>query len=338
MIYLLLLTNKLLSQIVIMVRFHANEDEGVVPDYEDDESLEEEIRFDDDDDEGGDDESVASASTLQGADVGSIPERSIYGDSECRFLFDQSSDKGEFRRVCGCSFDSCARVGHRVGREAPGGQAQVGTYRNVKSRKYIDGKFNTFVRMEDFLSQSKEEQRERRAGVEAAASNLGGAPLFSSGKEDSGPMSEDDEKPSRATKSRVKAPPLKTSSLHVPPGSKPGSSRSVPPVAFPAGDAKPRSQGTDLDELISKLAGNSKRVSSDSSLLRHKGTNLWLLPFIRLQPSRRRPLTTSLPRLSLLPSAATGTLSSTAETASTQFSQIGWEGLRNMSPEFSELP
>jgi hypothetical protein len=71
--------------------------------------------------------------------------------NECRCIFELSQDKAVFYRVCGNASDICKRTGH-----AAGEKAAVGYYEPIKARKFIDGKFNTFLTVEEFASKERE--------------------------------------------------------------------------------------------------------------------------------------------------------------------------------------
>ena len=103
----------------------------------------------------GDDESQISASDFEG-DLATIPLRMMFGPEECGAIFSLSSDKGAFFRVCGCKVEKCRR-GHQASRLT--NQAKPGSYETVRSRKYADGKLETWIPVEEYEA----ERRARKA-------------------------------------------------------------------------------------------------------------------------------------------------------------------------------
>ena len=102
-----------------------------------------------------DDESQISASDFEG-DLDKVPIRMMFGPEECGAIFSLPSDKGMFFRVCGCKLDKCKR-GHQASRLT--NQAKPGSYETVRSRKYADGKLETWIPVEEYEA----ERRARKA-------------------------------------------------------------------------------------------------------------------------------------------------------------------------------
>lgn len=94
----------------------------------------------------GEDESQVSASDFDG-DLNEIPLRMMFGTAECGAIFSLPSDKGAFLRVCGCNLERCRR-NHQTSRLT--NRAKPGSYETVKSRKYVDGKLETWIPMEEY--------------------------------------------------------------------------------------------------------------------------------------------------------------------------------------------
>ena len=102
-------------------------------------------------DDPGDDESQISASDFEG-ELGKIPVRMMFGAEECGAIFSLPSDKGAFFRVCGCRIDKCKR-GHQASRLT--NQAKPGSYETVRSRKYVDGKLETWIPVEEYEAERR---------------------------------------------------------------------------------------------------------------------------------------------------------------------------------------
>jgi hypothetical protein len=157
--------------------FSTDPDDPINPDYvvEDASDEEEQVDFEEAfsgaEDEMKEEESVVSASDFE--DTGDLPDRLLFGELECRAIFTQKSDGGKFHRVCGCRASECTREGHSALRLSLKGRAPEGTYEPVRARKYVDGRFETHLPKEEFFAQMESLQKERRAGVTAAAASLG---------------------------------------------------------------------------------------------------------------------------------------------------------------------
>ena len=114
----------------------------------------------------GDDESQISASDFEG-DLGTIPVRMMFGPEECGAIFSLPSDKGSFFRVCGCRLDKCRR-GHHASRLT--NQAKPGSYETVRSRKYVDGKLETWIPVEEYEAERRARKlKQTQEFAEAAA-------------------------------------------------------------------------------------------------------------------------------------------------------------------------
>jgi hypothetical protein len=86
-----------------------------------------------------------------GGSVKELPPWCLFAVNECRCIFELSQDKAVFYRVCGNTSGNCKRPGH-----AAGEKAAVGYYEPIKARKFIDGKFNTFLTVEEFAGKERE--------------------------------------------------------------------------------------------------------------------------------------------------------------------------------------
>jgi viroplasmin and RNaseH domain-containing protein len=133
------------------------------------------VREMNDDDEDIDDSASNAGSEASmseyGGSVSELPPWCLFGPKECRCIFELESDKGSFYRVCGNAI-GCKRIGHTTGEKGT-----VGYYEPVKARKYVDGKHNTFLSMEEFAG--KEQER-----MDAKAKELGlASALFGPSKE-----------------------------------------------------------------------------------------------------------------------------------------------------------
>ena len=125
------------------------------------------IESEDEDDEHGDEDSRVSASEFDG-DLAALPDRMLFGTEECGAIFGLSSDKGAFLRVCGCNLATCKRDGHRASRLS--NRAKPGSYVTTRSRKFVDGKLETWVPIEEYeAAQQLRRQEQAHELVEAAA-------------------------------------------------------------------------------------------------------------------------------------------------------------------------
>ncbi len=125
------------------------------------------VESEDEDEEHGDDESRVSASEY-GGDLAALPDRMLFGEEECRAIFGLSSDKEAFLRVCGCNLAACKREGHRASRLT--NRAKPGSYVTTRSRKFVDGKLETWVPLEEYeANQQLRKQEQAHELVEAAA-------------------------------------------------------------------------------------------------------------------------------------------------------------------------
>jgi hypothetical protein len=80
-------------------------------------------------------------------DLAALPDRMLFGEEECGAIFALSSDKGTFLRVCGCSLATCKREGHKAARITD--RAKPGSYKTIRSRKFVDGELETWVPAEE---------------------------------------------------------------------------------------------------------------------------------------------------------------------------------------------
>ncbi len=113
-----------------------------------------------------DDESQISASDFEG-DLDKVPIRMMFGPEECGAIFSLPSDKGMFFRVCGCKLDKCKR-GHQASRLT--NQAKPGSYETVRSRKYADGKLETWIPVEEYEAERRaRKEKQVHEFAEAAA-------------------------------------------------------------------------------------------------------------------------------------------------------------------------
>jgi viroplasmin and RNaseH domain-containing protein len=130
--------------------------------YEDHDSEEE--------NEGDDDANSRASASEFGGDLSTIPKRMMFGMEECRAIFSFSSDNGAFMRVCGCNANSCQRDGHKISRLTSEGLAKPGSYETVRSRKFVDGKVETWVPVEVYeaelrAAKAKQDQELLSAGA-----------------------------------------------------------------------------------------------------------------------------------------------------------------------------
>jgi hypothetical protein len=86
-----------------------------------------------------------------GGSVTELPPWCLFSVKECRCIFELGQDKAVFYRVCGNAVGVCKRTGHPAGEKAA-----VGYYEPVKARKFVDGKLNTFLSMEEFAEKEKD--------------------------------------------------------------------------------------------------------------------------------------------------------------------------------------
>jgi hypothetical protein len=122
-----------------------------------------------DDEEDDDAQSRVSALEYDG-DLTTIPKLMMFGVEECGAIFSLASDNGAFMRVCGCNVKSCVRDGHRTARLTSEGTAKPGSYETVRSRKFVDGKVETWIPVEVFeaelrVAQLKQDQDLHEAGA-----------------------------------------------------------------------------------------------------------------------------------------------------------------------------
>jgi hypothetical protein len=130
------------------------------------------VRERDDDDEDIDDAASNAGSEVSmseyGGSVSELPPWCLFGPKECRCVFELESDKASFYRVCG-NASGCKRSGH-----ATGEKGAVGYYEPIKARKYVDGKYSTFLTMEEFAG--KEQGRMDAKAKEMALASARFAP------------------------------------------------------------------------------------------------------------------------------------------------------------------
>ena len=122
-----------------------------------------------DEDDPGEDESRVSASEFDG-DLAELPDRMLFGEEECGAIFGLPSDKGTFLRVCGCSVATCKRDGHKAARLT--NRAKPGSYETIRSRKFVDGKLETWVPAEEYEADMEARKKEQARELEEAAALL----------------------------------------------------------------------------------------------------------------------------------------------------------------------
>ena len=113
-------------------------------------------------DEEDDANSRVSASDFEG-NLSDIPKRMLFGLEECGAIFVLSSDHGKFVRICGCKAQECHREGHRTTRLTGEGLGKPGSYETVRSRKFVDGKLETWIPVEEYeadLQAAKAKQKQ----------------------------------------------------------------------------------------------------------------------------------------------------------------------------------
>jgi viroplasmin and RNaseH domain-containing protein len=121
-------------------------------------------------------ESEVSMSEFEGPDS-ALPRWCLFGPKECRCIFDMSSDKGVFSRVCGKAVATCTTRHSSIGE-----QAEVGYYEPIKARKYFDGKLHTFLSMEDYAVEEQQRKETKALELQQASiflKDLGGSPTGS---------------------------------------------------------------------------------------------------------------------------------------------------------------
>jgi hypothetical protein len=144
--------------------------------------------FDSEEDEDtGDEESQVSASEYEG-DLSDIPVRMMFGTEECGAIFSLPSDKGAFFRVCGCRLEGCKR-GHQASRLT--NQAKPGSYETVRSRKYVDGKLETWIPVEEYEASVRARKTKQAEDLKEAAIILTKARTPESNKSSSPSLSEE---------------------------------------------------------------------------------------------------------------------------------------------------
>ena len=136
----------------------------------------------------GDEESQVSASDYEG-DLSDIPIRMMFGVEECGAIFNLASDKGAFFRVCGCRLEGCKR-GHQTSRLT--NRAKPGSYETVRSRKYVDGKLETWIPVEEYEAEARARKVKQANDIKEAAIILTKARTPESNKSSSPSRSEED--------------------------------------------------------------------------------------------------------------------------------------------------
>jgi hypothetical protein len=121
--------------------------------------------------------SVGTASAYEG-DVKEAPVWMFFGNLECRAIFELAQDKNKFHRVCGRHMGTCRRSGHGVT-----GKAEVGYYKTVAARKYLDGVESTYLTKEVYEAREKERKAKGTEEIEEAIAFIqGGSPANSEEK------------------------------------------------------------------------------------------------------------------------------------------------------------
>jgi hypothetical protein len=133
---------------------------------EDNDSFDEEGYEDDDDAR-----SHVSASDFDG-NLSDIPKRMLFGMEECRAIFALPSDHGAFVRICGCKAQDCHRDGHRTTRLTGEGLGKPGSYETVRSRKFVDGKLETWIPIEEFEADLQAAKAQQKQDLSEAANLL----------------------------------------------------------------------------------------------------------------------------------------------------------------------
>jgi viroplasmin and RNaseH domain-containing protein len=132
------------------------------------EDNDESVEDDDDDD---DVESRISASDFEG-NLSDIPKRMLFGMEECGAIFVLPSDNGAFVRICGCKAKDCHREGHRTTRLTGDGLGKPGSYETVRSRKFVDGKLETWIPVEEYEADLYAAKAKQKQDLSEAASFL----------------------------------------------------------------------------------------------------------------------------------------------------------------------
>jgi hypothetical protein len=104
-----------------------------------------------------------------GISVKELPPWCLFGLTECRSIFELSQDKAVFYRVCGNAGGACKRQGH-----AAGEKAAIGYYKPIKARKFINGKFSTFLTVEKFAGRERERIEAKSREMAMASARFGG--------------------------------------------------------------------------------------------------------------------------------------------------------------------
>jgi viroplasmin and RNaseH domain-containing protein len=136
----------------------------------------------------GEEESQVSASEYEG-NLSDIPVRMMFGSEECGAIFSLHSDKGAFFRVCGCRLEGCKR-GHQASRLT--NRAKPGSYETIRSRKYVDGKLETWIPVEEYEAEARARKAKQAEDLKEAASLLTKARTPESNKSSSPSGSEEE--------------------------------------------------------------------------------------------------------------------------------------------------
>jgi viroplasmin and RNaseH domain-containing protein len=121
-------------------------------------------------------ESEISMSEFDGT-TSALPRWCLFGPKECRCIFTMNSDKGVFTRVCGNAVAACTTRHTGIGE-----RAKTGYYEPVKARKYVDGKFHTFLSMEEYAAMEQKRKKDKIIELQCASTffqNLEGSPTGS---------------------------------------------------------------------------------------------------------------------------------------------------------------
>jgi hypothetical protein len=106
-----------------------------------------------------------------------LPRWCAFGPKDCWRMFDMGSHKGAFSRVCGRAVATCT-ARHPPIKE----KAEVGYYKPIKARKYVNGKLHTFLAMEDYAAMEQRQKEPKTMELKQASdffSDLGGSPTGS---------------------------------------------------------------------------------------------------------------------------------------------------------------
>jgi viroplasmin and RNaseH domain-containing protein len=134
-------------------------------------TVEDGLESDEAEDEEDDANSRVSASDFEG-DLKDIPKRMLFGVEECGAIFSLPSDHGKLVRICGCKAAECNRDGHRTTRLTGDGLGKPGSYETVRSRKFVDGRLETWIPVEEYEADLQAAQVKQKSDLFEAAQFL----------------------------------------------------------------------------------------------------------------------------------------------------------------------